>query len=384
MSDSSLAQLYQSLETAWAEVPSTPTLTEVRYTSESLGQNTNTTVSAEVNADGQNSDIVRTSIEAAGDISTEISWGSHDPCFEGLLREQFQTLTSPTDDLTPSTGPDVYTRGAGSFISDGFEVGGRYYFAGATDPANNGWHKVTAVAALTLTVAETLVAEAAYSATVKGDVLWNGVDKISYLMEKKLPVTSGDEFISFRGCRVGSGTIDVAPGSITTGSFSFLGDRAYPAAATVGDGTPNAASTTSVLNAIDNIALVEEGGATLTDTLTSLNISINGALRGLPAIAVLGNSQIGIGTIEVTGTIEAYFENRTLYEKYTNFTDTSTGFEMSDTAGNRYFIWMDKMNSTSGEVVVPGKDGDVLATLGYTATKDSASGFSIGISRVAA
>ena len=381
MSDSSLAQLYYYKETNWAEVPSTPTLTELRYVSETLGQSTSTTVSAEVRSDGQNADVVRTNVEAAGDVSIEMSHGSYDALLEGALRDAYSTLTDPTDDLTAATATTI-TRAAGSFITDGFQVGQWIYTVWATDSVNDGWHKVTAVAATTLTVGNSsLTTGSAQSVTVTGDFLKNGTTKSSFLLEKKLPTSGGDEFVSFRGMRVGGAELSIAPGSILTGSFSFQGERAYAAGATVGDGSPTAAATTDVLNAIDNVAEIREGGALTTMDITNMTLSIDGALRAQPAVAVLGNSGIGIGTIAVTGTIEAYFESRTEYEKYLDFTTSEVSFELSDAASNRYMIDMPQLKYTDGQVQVPGKDGDVLVSLQFTAYRDPSDGFTIGITR---
>jgi hypothetical protein len=323
---------------------------------------------------------VRTGVEATGDVSIEMSYGSYDDLLEGALRSSWNTLVSPTDDIS-ATNSTSYTRTSGSFVTDGFQVGQWVYWTGFSQSENNGWHKVTAVAATTLTVAQTTATDGPTSVTAYGDFLSNGVEKHSYLLEKKLPTTSGTEYISFRGMRVGSMALDIAPGSIMTGSFSFMGDRGYPAAATAGDGSPNAASTTKVLNAIDNVAEIQEGGSAFSGTVTSINMNLNGALRGLPAVAVLGNSQIGIGTIEVTGTMEVYFEDRTTYEKYTNYTLTSLSFELSDASNNYYLIDMPAMYYTDGQVQVPGKDGDVVASLNFTAFRDATDLFTIGITR---
>ena len=51
---------------------------EIRFTGESLAQETDTSASAEIRDDRQLADVVRTNLSAGGDINTEISYESHD------------------------------------------------------------------------------------------------------------------------------------------------------------------------------------------------------------------------------------------------------------------------------------------------------------------
>lgn len=85
-------------------------------------------------------------------------------------------LTSPTGDggcvehfgvttglisLSATVTANTYTRTTGSFITDGFQVGRLVSASGFTNAANNGLKTITAVAALTLTVSNSLLSEVA-------------------------------------------------------------------------------------------------------------------------------------------------------------------------------------------------------------------------------
>ena len=65
--------------------PSTA-LTAARYTSESMGLATESTESQEIRSDRNVIDTVRTSASVTGDVAFELSYGSHDPLFLGLLQ----------------------------------------------------------------------------------------------------------------------------------------------------------------------------------------------------------------------------------------------------------------------------------------------------------
>jgi len=67
-----------------------------------------------------------------------------------------------TESVTFATPANTLVRGSGSWITDGYEVGGHIEIANAVDPGNNGYFLVDTVVALTLTLdsGETIAAEA--------------------------------------------------------------------------------------------------------------------------------------------------------------------------------------------------------------------------------
>ncbi|HBL31849.1 MAG TPA: hypothetical protein DD490_33925, partial [Acidobacteria bacterium] len=71
-------------ETNWGVTPSGP-LKELRWTGESLALTTTSEVSAEVRADRQVPDVVRTGVEIQGDVNIELSFGAFDDLLEGAL-----------------------------------------------------------------------------------------------------------------------------------------------------------------------------------------------------------------------------------------------------------------------------------------------------------
>ena len=60
---------------------------------------------------------------------------------------------------TFATGPDTITRGAGSWITDGFDIGDQVWVNGAATASNNKKLTITGLTATVMTVSETLVAE---------------------------------------------------------------------------------------------------------------------------------------------------------------------------------------------------------------------------------
>jgi hypothetical protein len=104
------------------------------------------------------------------------------------------------------------------------------------------------------------------------------------------------------------------------------------------------------------------------------------ALRTQPCIGQLENSGIGIGRIQVTGSLIAYFENRTFFERYLNFDTTALSFTAT-LGGNTYLFDFPSFKFTGGEVVAGGNDQDVLASMEFTAKRDPTLDFTIGMNR---
>lgn len=384
MSDSSRVQLRYLEETTWGQIPAIA-LNDLRFTGESLKHATDTTKSSEIRSDRQVTDVIRTSIEAQGGVDFELSYAAFDDLIAGAMMADWgaDLAIGPVGIDASATG-DEFTDPLTGGLFASVVVGQWVKTAGFADPANNGFHRVTSKPDNdTVGVASTLVTETGSGdETMKGSLIKNGITKKSFTLEKEFADVT--EFVSFSGMRASSFSLSVSPENIITGSFAFLGKNGVPAGATVGTGGPVAAPTNDVMNAIDNVQNIEEGGAATTLDISEISLEMNNATRGRPAVGVLGNTEVGIGTIGVTGSFNAYFADRTLYEKYTDFTASSLSFRLSDAAGNAYVVTLPSIKFTDGDVVAGGQDQDVIATLSYEARRDAATDAMIQFDRFAA
>lgn len=399
MSDSSSTQLYYRPENNWGETPSAKSpqeaLREFRFTEESLNFTANTANSEEIRSDRQISDIIRTGVEAGGDVGIEFSFGSHDDLFEGAMYNDWSAIfdsaaVSPLNTLTVAPGspnttatitfgsptiPNLANIPVGAFI----ELSNTQ-----VSPGNNGFARVTANDGQTLTLSGgPFVAETNDQLRIRASHLRNGVTRKSFLVEKAF--TDIGEFQTFTGMRVGSMELNIAPGEILTGQFSFQGRSSTSQSASIIDGllSPQTipVSTADVFNAVDNIGNVLIDGAVDPDVcFTEISLNVESNLRNQPCIGQLENSGIGIGRTEVSGTLIAYFVNRNLFDDYLNFVDKSLSFTVA-LGGNTYLIDIPSFKFTNGEVVAGGNDEDVLVSMEYTARRDPTLGFTVGMNR---
>jgi hypothetical protein len=224
--------------------------------------------------------------------------------------------------------------------------------------------------------------EALLFGTWTTNVLGNGVLAKSFTVEKQF--LGATEFIQYRGMMLAGGSVNVEPGSIVTGNFSFLGKGVTATQASVASAAPTAAPTNSVVNAIDNISLITEGGSTYTGDVLGLSFEVQNNLRARPAVGVLGASSIGVGRIQVSGSFNTYFSSSTEYAKFLAATASSLSFEVTDAATNKYLIQFPRIRYTNGNPFASGVDTDVVLPLEFTAFMDPGTQETIRITRTPA
>jgi len=160
------------IDLAFAEEDSIKTLpgTPVWYgvqanTVTDFGGNVTKTPREFLTSDRQRRKGQTTDLEAAGSVNHDLVQDGLQRLLQGFMFADFRykAETGGMGDsgvITSVGAANDYTRTTGSFVTDGFKVGDIVHGAGFTNSANNGMKTVSAVAALTLTVNETLVAEA--------------------------------------------------------------------------------------------------------------------------------------------------------------------------------------------------------------------------------
>jgi hypothetical protein len=383
MGDTARVQLYQMPEGSWGVVPATA-LKELRYTGESLKVQPSFTKSKEIRQDRRITDLVRTMIEAQGGFNFELSYGSFDDLLEGAFCSTWGSLLTLTGvTISAAAADNSFNFSANN--APAFVVGQWVKVAGFVTPANNGFFKVVSrtVSKVVVSTGTNLVVEAAGpSVTINGTMMRDGTTKKSFVMEKSFADIT--QFISYTGMRVAQFNLALATGEIATGDFQFMGKSGARAGVTVGTGAPVAANSNDVMNCINNVGFLYENNVALTGTFArSFRLGLNNALRGKPGIGVLGNTDIGLGTINLTGQLSVYFEQGTYYDKLLNNTDSSYATRMTDSAGNTLILTVPKIEYTDGNVVAGAQDQDVMADLSWEAKMDPVSGCMFQLDRFA-
>lgn len=366
-------------------------LTKMQVVSSSIDAQISTTVSNQINPNGSESDLVQTEGSTSGEIGIEWQYASYTPFVESALRSDATAAFSLTAlDISSAAADNSINSVAAAFVPANIPVGSWIVFKGFTggNIANNDKPaKVVSVTTAKIVVSGiTLVDDAAgESVTVKGgNVIRNATTRKSFTIEKEFTDMT-TTFASHTGMVVNTMNINAAVGSIVTGSFGFNGLNTAYGTTTVGTGADIAATSNEVFSPVSSIGTIYESGTALSGTcLRSINLTTTSNTRNSQCLGNLYPSAINIGTIGITGTIEAYFNSTALLTKFLNATETSLAYWFDDAAGNHFVVEMPKVKFSTGSVSGISKNSDAMVSLGFTALYDSVDGYAIQVCQIPA
>jgi hypothetical protein len=167
----------------------------------------------------------------AGSFAGDLSLGSYDDFIEAVFRGTFGaalTITEATAGLTSiTTTTNTIVAAAGSWLTAGLRVGDVIRLSGHSTAGNNGRNlRVTGVTALTLTVAETLVADAVADTAfsiVRPKKLVMGTTPRSFTIEEREIDIDGSKL--FTGNRIGQMQLQLQPNGMVIITFTIVGQN---------------------------------------------------------------------------------------------------------------------------------------------------------------
>lgn len=371
-SESNRVSIRISKETNWGETPAAPVMAKLPCLSDSLIHNKQTQQSNTLRSDRMKDAQVQVGVDAGGDINFELRFADFDAILEAALASTFASATKTgagaANDIAfaaSAGGTQVITGPSGAWNS--FTVGAWVRVKSAAQGANNGVFKITAKTSTTLTVANAAgVVEATSTATVAQKTMRNGTTKQSLLVEKQYEDLTNN-YINFRGMRVAGLSLNIQSKQIITGTARFLGKQGYLATATVSGSLTNPSANDSMTASL-NVGSIVEGGASLSTGLKSITLDLNNNPRALDGVGQVAAIGVNLGSIALTGRVEAYFEDQALLTKVFNHTSSSLEFRMTDPQGNVFVFTLAQLK-WSGNPSNPGIDQDVMLPLDYSCEK---------------
>lgn len=246
--------------------------------------------------------------------------------------------------------------------------------------ANNGWFKIVSKTSLKLKVSHGVLATASVGTDITmqmGAQIVNGTTLASWNLEREYKDLT-NIFSLFTGMCVSEMGLDVPADGRITGNFTFLGAKEVSGSATVGTGN-TAATTTNIMTGANHVDDVFENKTEA--GILSFAMSINNNLRTRLQVGTLGAVSIGSGSILITGSLELYLPNATLFDKYLNQDATSLAIGVTDGAGNGYIIEIPTMRITDGSRPAGGLNTDVVGSFEWQAYMDPTESISIRVTR---
>jgi len=411
MADTNRVQLAFNEEVSgWGQMSTsagTP-LVDLRFTGESFAFNIANIQSAEIRSDRQVTDLIQTGADVAGGYNFELSYD--DNGFGELFKAALWSSgwSTAIDGVRTSLEMDpgatygwiwclAYDKLGGSFATGQWVKVSGFAAAGNT-AANNGCYFIVNSRATGLDVLPNIpVATTSTNngpITLQGSYIRNGTTETSYTFERYHSDIT--QYFDYKGMVCNSLSITAAASAVITGSFAFVGKTATVAGTSGNTNAHTSADTNDVMNGVADVARIMEGYpsqtsgsnsfATIDSSLIVQEVSFNLAnnVRGLTGIGYLGYADIGVGAVQVTGNLNAYFKDDTFYTKYVNATATGLSFECTDNDGNTYIFTFPKIKIQTDGINVPGQNADVMENMTWQAIRHPELAYTIQIDKMPA
>lgn len=327
------------------------------------GRNINRTVgileSGEVDEDGQQTDVRHGFNRIEGSPGFQLSYLDFDTMLENALGGAWVRIEAQgAPNYAVSASAKTFVRDSGSFITDGFRPGDIIHPTGFST-GNNGYYRVLSVVALTLTVLDPdseLVDQASGgTGTRKVNVAGKRLDltpfMYSLLVERAF--LDVEQFQVFHGVVIDKMSLDIQPEAMIGGTLSLLGMSADAMTQVpISDEDPADPSGSAPYAAFDGA--IYEGGTEI-GVVTSLNIELARNRSLNPVVGSKFSPDVFEGVASVTGTLTAYFEDETLYNKFANETSSSLWCTLVDPSDPTLFtsIVLPRVKYVSGQMDPP-------------------------------
>ncbi len=382
LASSNRAALAYIAEATFGTTPGAGTAKNLRFTGESFSFDLSKETSKEIRSDRQLSGATTVDASATGGFNFELQYREYDPFLAAVMGSDYvvygvdgvsvtTTVAAAATTLTAS----VATSGASAWSTLQRGQWFRYSHVGT---ANDGkFFRVSTVTAPTDTVitldASTPAAVVASTAGafVQTSRLSNGVLQKFFSFERQLTDTA--QYQLYKGMCANKMNWKFAAGALSTGSFDFMGKNMIRAAVT---GLPSAGAASQafeIQNGVRGIGQLWESTGPLTSTFVkSLELNVDNGLRAQTALGNLGAVGIGTGAFSVTGTLEAYFADGSLLDKFLADTYSAVTVGTQDISGNGYILTLPRIQQMSHKIMAGAKDQDIMASISFTAFSDDA------------
>ena len=224
--------------------------------------------------------------------------------------------------------------------------------------------------------------------TIKGSMLRNP-SRAEDIVPQDYVIETGFEDVSqyfiTDGQRVGGFSYDFTSNQLLTGSFTFMGRGMTRQGTTkLGDEatyTVLPTTDTKVANSTVNVGAIVVDGEELSTALQSINLTGDNALRNQNAVGYKFPAGIGAGRMEISGSVNAYFADGALWDRFIEHKTVGLAFPLTDGEGHRYEFTIPAVVFSTDNVNPAGGNQDIMEAMEWTAKRDAATGCQIQIDR---
>ncbi|MEG0322888.1 MAG: phage tail tube protein [Raoultibacter sp.] len=225
-----------------------------------------------------------------------------------------------------------------------------------------------------------LIAAACRGSWGEDNILKGGIERKSFTFVDFNADLPAKPYTIYRGCEINSMNIQVSAEAMTTIEFGVVGRsmeivQTLPAGATLNPRT--------IASPMDGFSGELREGGTQISVITELGLSIENGIEPRFVVGSKFSIKPGAKRRNVTGSVNVYFDDNTLREKFLNETETSISFDLMDPANpsKKYTFTVPRLKFTEAPHPVDG-EGDIMLNMGYQGLLDPTTGSSIKVERV--
>ena len=379
MADSNRIKLAFAPETTFNTHPSSSgDWTELRIQSESLKQDLSVASSSEIRSYRDIPALNKTDRSVSGSVSQSLYYD--DNATSALIRYAIGSGAWTTEATVTSSGTVATTQATRLFTKAASwtntpSAGSWVYISDSSNSATNGFHQVASSPTPTSTAFAVNSAigasEASASLTiVELSEVTNGNDLTTMSIQRDYTdLSSVGEY--FTGCAIDGLSLDASGQDTVKFNSDWVGVTAMSDGAS--ESIDNDASTSAEMTSIDGVQWVREGtgaGNVAGVDVLGFGFQIANGIRKQYKLGTFGADGMSVGDFTVTGTMQVYFENATLFDKFLNQTATGLSIAISDEAtsqGNAFIFDFPNVRFTDGQRVAGGRNQDIIADLSWQA-----------------
>lgn len=382
LASTSRVQMLYKPEAVFGVIDTSGNPYNLRITGEGLTFDLSKEMSQEINADRSVSSAIPVSAQSAGNIQGELQYAEYDrfmaACMQGTWG-QFST-DGVSDPFTGSFGTTTITASSATTGASAFSLlaRGQFFTVGPNSGVNSGrTFRVSPTVAPTDTVitlddgTPATVEASVPNATIRTSRLTHGTTQTSFSLERQ--ALDVNQYLVYTGQTPSKMSIQIASGSLSTISFDFMGKGAARGGSTQLPGTPVASYDYDIHSGVFGSSLqIWEGGDPLSGVyVKSLTLDFDNSLRMQEAIGTLGAVAIASGTINASVSMQMYFSNGNMFDKFLDNTNTELVFSSFDGNGNGYVFTCPRANIATHNVVAGSKDQDLMVDVTFNLLRDA-------------
>lgn len=216
------------------------------------------------------------------------------------------------------------------------------------------------------------------------NVLTNANTETTFTMEETVDLGGGSfAYARMPGALVDAMTFNFTARQKVTGSASIVGRQKTLGTAILSGATYTAPGSTLPQTA-NSFASLTVAGLSPAPRVRGISLSISNNLRRVEEVGTKFATEFGLGQVDVTGTIEAYFTSNALYQAVMDHGGGQLQFTVGAVTNEKYTFNMPAIRFLDGARRLGGKNDDVMMSVPFRARLDSGIGGSIRITRAVA